>query len=531
MGAAPVAWAAATVYAGNFGAGTVSAFSVGLGGALTQISGSPFSTGSGSEPWGMAISPDARDLFVARSCSCDEDVAVFSIGADGGLSQISGSPYPAGNSPLPVALTPDGSYLYVTNYDDGTVSAYSVAADGALTPVTGSPFSAGTQPIAVAVSPDGRYVYVGNYSNGTSGSVSAYSIGAHGGLTQLGGSPFPAGKGPEALIVTPDGKHLYSANANSTRVSAFSIGAGGSLSKVSGSPFPAGDGPIALAVTPDGKHLYAANIHSHNVSAYSIGADGSLTEVTGSPFPAGSTPEWAAVTPDGKHLYVTTFNGVSAYTIHTDGGLSAVAGSPFAADGNTEGLAITPDQRPVASFMATVGLAGRSSTFNASASKVSAGQAAASYAWSFGDGSHATSKTPTVNHAFEKPGTYMVALTVTDNAGCSTARVFTGQMDLCNGGPAARTTRKIVVKAPSPNTTITSTHIGRAKRKATFDFTGSGGDSALHFECKLDSESWNTCSSPKTYTGLARGSHTFEVRAIDSRGEVDPTPAKRTFKI
>ena len=37
--------------------------------------------------------------------------------------------------------------------------------------------------------------------------------------------------------------------------------------------------------------------------------------------------------------------------------------------------------------------------------------------------------------------------------------------------------------------------------------------------------------SPKAYTGLAPGSHTFEVRATDPAGNVDPTPATRTWTV
>ena len=39
------------------------------------------------------------------------------------------------------------------------------------------------------------------------------------------------------------------------------------------------------------------------------------------------------------------------------------------------------------------------------------------------------------------------------------------------------------------------------------------------FKCKLNYGSWSSCSSPKTYTGLARGTyHQFQVKATDASG-------------
>ena len=65
----------------------------------------------------------------------------------------------------------------------------------------------------------------------------------------------------------------------------------------------------------------------------------------------------------------------------------------------------------------------------------------ARYDWDFGDGSTAPNGGPRPTHAYAKPGTYNVTLTVTDDAGCSIARTFTGQTMSCNGGlqPRSRT--------------------------------------------------------------------------------------------
>jgi Ca2+-binding RTX toxin-like protein len=51
------------------------------------------------------------------------------------------------------------------------------------------------------------------------------------------------------------------------------------------------------------------------------------------------------------------------------------------------------------------------------------------------------------------------------------------------------------------------------------------------FRCKLDKKKLKPCRSPKKYKNLDRGKHKFTVVATDAAGNVDPSPAKRKFKI
>jgi len=45
----------------------------------------------------------------------------------------------------------------------------------------------------------------------------------------------------------------------------------------------------------------------------------------------------------------------------------------------------------------------------------------------------------------------------------------------------------------------------------------------------MDDNAWQSCASPKGYTGLSDGSHTFQVRAVDPSGNADPTPESRQW--
>jgi hypothetical protein len=86
------------------------------------------------------------------------------------------------------------------------------------------------------------------------------------------------------------------------------------------------------------------------------------------------------------------------------------------------------------------------------------------------------------------------------------------------------------VDTVAPETTIDSGPSGTVSvRSATFTF--SSPEVSSTFECSLDGAAFGSCTSPKDYTGLSNGSHTFRVRAKDSTGNTDATPASRTWKV
>jgi hypothetical protein len=94
-----------------------------------------------------------------------------------------------------------------------------------------------------------------------------------------------------------------------------------------------------------------------------------------------------------------------------------------------------------------------------------------------------------------------------------------------------RVTAPVTVDRKPPDTRITGAPPARTSaRTARFRFTSN--ERGSQFQCKTDwRKGWWSCRSPKRYSPLKAGRHTFEVRAIDRAGNVDRTPAKKVWTI
>src|SRR5215213_1951604 len=110
-------------------------------------------------------------------------------------------------------------------------------------------------------------------------------------------------------------------------------------------------------------------------------------------------------------------------------------------------------------------------------------------------------------------GPYTVKVTQTDAAG--------------NASSAAH---GFTVDTTTPDTDLNAGPTGgTSSTRARFEFSSS--ESGASFQCRLDAGLWTACASPKSYSGLAEGAHTFDVRAIDAAGNVDADPASDTWTV
>jgi large repetitive protein len=94
-------------------------------------------------------------------------------------------------------------------------------------------------------------------------------------------------------------------------------------------------------------------------------------------------------------------------------------------------------------------------------------------------------------------------------------------------------TRSWIIDTNPPETEIaTGPAEGSTETTSNATFTFTSPEAGVTFECKLDgAAAFTACPASYTVSGLANGSHTLEVRAVDAAGNVDPTPAKRTWTV
>src|SRR5829696_2709812 len=119
---------------------------------------------------------------------------------------------------------------------------------------------------------------------------------------------------------------------------------------------------------------------------------------------------------------------------------------------------------------------------------------------------------------------FVVATSSTDGTAFDSreATSFRPELIVTSSGGTADTT--------PPNTTITSGPTGTVtSTSATFEFSST--ESGSTFACSLDGAAYQSCTSPKSYSGLAATAHTLSVRATDPAGNTDPTPATQTWTI
>ncbi|CAN3129763.1 hypothetical protein ACNUDN_03550 [Mycobacterium sp. smrl_JER01] len=246
---------------------------------------------------GIAISADGSRIFVANPV--DDTVSVIEV-ASNSVSTIE-----VGDNPTVLALSADNARAYVVNAHDNSVSVIDTATRSVIATVV-----VGAGPSAMALSADGARLYVSNHTDGTVTVIDTSTSVA---------STISVGGNPSALAVSADGSRIYVSDSSGGVLSVFDTTTGRVIASVE-----VGQNPSGVAVSSDGHRAYVTNAADNTVSIVDL----SLNRVTHTLRGVGSTPIAITINADGTRAYVASANSgtVTVVSIVPETGLSSSRG-------------------------------------------------------------------------------------------------------------------------------------------------------------------------------------------------------------
>lgn len=288
------------------------------GGSLSALTGvSPYTLAY--TPVAMTITPSNAYLYVASTSGL---IYGFSISSSGALSTVDNGVALGGgglysSTPVSMAVSPDGYWLYVADSGSSTFTPYLInTSNGYLTPGNAYQCNSGAAPQKIAVAPTNKWVVCVSGTAGdavypiSSSSSTSLALGTASSITTGSGTT-----GDYAAVMDSN-DDLFVARSGSLVVYALDSNPTSSVTSQS-----VGVGPRAIALDSTKTYVYDANYADGTISGFSISGSGTsltLTKLAGSPFTAPANVSALAADNSGKYLLAMGFsstNGVQMYSL------------------------------------------------------------------------------------------------------------------------------------------------------------------------------------------------------------------------
>jgi sugar lactone lactonase YvrE len=483
----------------------------------------------------VAVSPDGRSVYTASQfddaiARFDRDPATGSLTPQGcvedddSVNNACSQDAPGLTGVQGLAVSPNGTSLYAVGSDDNAIVRFSRdPGTGAITPqdcieddpgvaecTSTAPGLAGAR--SVAVSPEGNSVYVAafndhavtrfNRDTGTGDLDFAFCFEdedtGNGDCSGGGGTTTEGLDQANAVTVSPDGASVYAAAAGDDSVVRFNRVPGTGFISPQGcvDDNDPGQGPDecaqstdglgnaqAVAVSPDNLSVYAGSRDDDAVVRFDRATDGALTP-QGCVDDNDTGPDTCAQSADG-------LDDVFSVAVSPDN-LSLYAA------GRADDAVVVFDRSPNPGDLTPRGCIDDN------------------------DPPHGAD-----NCAQSTDGMRFVQSVAVSPDGSSV--YGSSDVDLAVVMFGREVPAGATADTDPPETTITKAPKKKTKkRQAKFKFTSDEPGST--FQCKLDKKQFLRCLDRVKYK-VKRKKHKFQVAAVDPAGNVDPTPAKRKWKV
>jgi len=194
------------------GPGGISIFPINADNSL----GTPSNVNVGNKPVAITASNLSNFVYVVdQEVSPNAVVLGFAENAtSGALTPLSGTVittvagktvatgYAVGTTPSAIAEDPTSRFVYITDQATNQLYGKVVQADGSLLSMVNGPFPTGLFPLGITIDPRGKFLYVSNFNAGT---VGAYAIDQATGTpaNSNGSTAVPVKFGPTCLTIEP----------------------------------------------------------------------------------------------------------------------------------------------------------------------------------------------------------------------------------------------------------------------------------------------------------------------------------------
>ena len=211
-------------------------------------------------PHSVYVHPATGRLYVSRLENASDNIHVYNSDTHQLIATAK-----AGNFPALMQITPDGSQLWVTNFDDALLdNKVRVLDPTTLAPMAALDFNV-QQPHGLALTADGSKAYVTNILSDNVSVIPTDTtpIGTGGFVL-----PLPITRAvhqPQQCVLSLNEKHLFVSALASNQVHVLDL-----INEVPIASVTVGNGPWHLTLSPDGAELWVANWLGESVSIVDV---------------------------------------------------------------------------------------------------------------------------------------------------------------------------------------------------------------------------------------------------------------------
>lgn len=236
-----------------------------------------------NQPWAVAVSPDGTRIYVLSINDVYGHAGIGTVSVIDAAQNKVISTIPVGKNAGSIVVSPDGKKAYVANKSSNTISIIDLTNNT----VSDIPI---TYALSVAISNDGKTLYVTADGNASTGTLYAINTADNSIIKTV-----PIGLSPDGIVVSADGNSVYLTNDYLNTVSVINT------KTYAATTIPVGQAPYSLAITPDGKSVYVSNFLSKSVSVINTAINTVVQTIS-----IQGDPQGISVSPSGNLLYVTS---------------------------------------------------------------------------------------------------------------------------------------------------------------------------------------------------------------------------------